>query len=115
MHVFTFPKSERLLKRWEFQNVYINGKKLQGNYITVFVLSNQPKRKLGISISKKTGNAVIRNRAKRLIREVYRLNKHKLIDNTHFVISAKPEIKGIKYRDLEKDFLGLSSLCKQES
>lgn len=107
MERYTFPKSERLLKKGEFLRVYSQGKKRQGQYLILYILNKQPSRKIGISVSKKTGNAVKRNRAKRLIREAYRLNKDSLSNNIHLVIAAKPEIKGLGFKEVENDFLGL--------
>lgn len=108
----TFPKSERLLKKREFLEVYSQGKKRQGRCLILYVLNNQSSRKVGISASRKLGKAVIRNRAKRLIREAYRLNKHLLSDDIHLVIVAKLEIKGLGFKDIEEDFLGLIQEAK---
>lgn len=106
----TFPKTERLLKKWEFQRVLNENKKFIGRYIILYILQNQPDRKVGIIASKKIGKAVKRNRAKRLIRESYRLNKHLLPNNIHIVVIAKPEINGLKYKEVEEDFL---EICKK--
>ena len=65
-----FPKSDRLLKRDEFRRVYEQGRKLQGRYFTAFVLPSERERpRLGITTTRKIGNAVERNRARRLLRE----------------------------------------------
>lgn len=102
---YTFRKTERLLKKWEFQRVFAENKKYEGKYITLYILPNQQGRKIGILAPRKTGIAVKRNRAKRLIREAYRLNKHLLPNNIHIVITAKPEIIGLKYEQVEEDLL----------
>jgi len=112
MHNNSFSKSERLLKRGDFLRVYNKGEKRQGKYIVSYILDKQTSRKIGISVSKKIGNAVKRNRAKRLIREVYRLNKHLLDKNIHLAIKAKADINGINYRELEKDILSLIGKSK---
>jgi putative membrane protein insertion efficiency factor len=72
----SFRSHERIKTRAEFQEIYRKGARVHGRYSTVFVLANQlPIGRLGIAATKKLGDAVERNRAKRLIREVFRRNK----------------------------------------
>jgi ribonuclease P protein component len=71
-----FGRHERLRRRAEFQQVYQRGIKVHGRYSTLFVLPNTlPVGRLGVAATRKLGGAVVRNRAKRLIREVFRRNK----------------------------------------
>ena len=70
------PKAERLRVRPEFLAAYERGSRLSSRLMTVFVLANNlPVARLGIAATRKFGNAVERNRAKRFVREVFRLNK----------------------------------------
>jgi ribonuclease P protein component len=72
----TFRPAERIRRRPEFQGVYDRGVRVRGRYCTAFVLPNdRVVGRLGIAATKKLGDAVRRNRAKRLIREVFRRNK----------------------------------------
>jgi len=105
MQRYTFPKTERLLKKWEFQRVFAENRKYTGRYLVIHILREQPTRKVGILVSRKIGKAVKRNRIKRLIREAYRLNKHSLPNNIHLVITAKQGIGDLKYKDIEEDLL----------
>ncbi len=77
---FRLPKENRLRKPSEFRHVYENGKRFEGRFMTVFIVSSETDfQRLGITASKKAiGNAVQRNRAKRLLREAFRLNKAEL-------------------------------------
>lgn len=107
MHNYTFPKTERLLKKWEFSRVYEENNKYIGSFLILFVLLNQISRKIGIITPKKIGNAVKRNKIKRLIRESYRLNKGLLANNLHILIVAKTASSRLNYKVIEKDLLNL--------
>ncbi len=67
---------ERVRRRAEFQQIYARGVRLNGRYSTLFFLATDSQvGRLGIAATRKFGGAVERNRAKRLIREVFRRNK----------------------------------------
>ena len=69
----TLPPSRRIRRRAEFQRVFDAGRRAHGRYLTIIAApSPGPDSRLGIVASKKLGGAVVRNRAKRLIREVFR-------------------------------------------
>ena len=71
-----FRPHEHIRRRADFQRAYEHGARIQGRLATLFVLPNALSvGRLGVAASKKLGGAVQRNRAKRLIREVYRRNK----------------------------------------
>lgn len=74
---FGLPKEVRLLKRADFLRVYNEGVRFEGRFMTVFILSvNRPNHRVGVTATKKAiGSAVARNRAKRLLRESFRLNR----------------------------------------
>lgn len=95
----------------DFQNVYKTGKKIYGTYSLLFIKkNNNPYNEYGFVASKKMGNAVCRNRIKRLFREFINKNETFLPTSTTFIFVAKKksgeEIKTIKYNQIEQD------LCK---
>jgi ribonuclease P protein component len=72
----TFTRQEHIRRRAEFQRVYDRGRRVHGRFSTLFLLRTElAVTRLGIAATKKLGGAVQRNRAKRLIREVFRRNK----------------------------------------
>lgn len=84
-----FPKAERLLKRAEFLRISAQGRKVHtANFIILWEQSGTPLARIGITVSRKVGCAVTRNRVKRLIREFYRLNK-RLFAPADYTIIAK--------------------------
>lgn len=84
MKVYDLPEEERIKHKKEFDLVYSSGKIIYSNTKKVKAIyhflkeENNPGVKVAFAISKKAGNAVWRNRVKRLMRESYRLNKHEL-------------------------------------
>ena len=77
---FDLPKETRLAKRAEFLRVYEEGERIEGRFMTVFILPNgRDIQRVGITATKKAiGKAHDRNRAKRLLREAFRLSREEL-------------------------------------
>ena len=101
--------SQSLKKRQDFQNTYKKGTSKGNRYLVLYALRNESKEnRLGISVSKKVGNSVVRHRVTRLIRESYRLNEKKFVRGTDMVFVARPACKGISYQEMEKAVLSLS-------
>ena len=66
--------------------------------------------RLGISVSKKIGNSVVRHRFCRLVRESYRLSDEQLLKGYDIVVLARPEVVGVKCQEVQKSFLHLCKL-----
>ncbi len=99
-----------------YNKTYKSGKRFSGRYVVVFVQKDlcagklrreHPQKifvnRLGISVSKKVGCAVIRNRAKRIIRAGYATVERELLRGKLIVISAKPEIVGVKSTEIASE------------
>ena len=103
--------SESLKKNRDFQNVYRKGKSYANKYLIMYVLKNETERnRLGISVSKKVGNSVIRHHVTRLIRESYRLQEDMFNSGLDIVVIARNTAKDISYHKVEKALLHLGSL-----
>ena len=102
--------SESLKKNKDFQNVYKNGTSLANRYLVMYILENQQeKNRLGISVSKKVGNSIVRHRVTRLIRECYRLNENQFRSGYDIVVIARVAAKGKDYKTIENSLLHLCS------
>lgn len=100
MEPFGFSKKERLLNRTDFVNLNRSGRRYHTDHFLVILKHNGLGiTRLGVTVSKKAGNAVKRNRTKRLIREFFRLNKSYLPQGYDIVVAAK---KDASYLDLRK-------------
>ena len=103
--------SESLKKNRDFQHVYRNGTSLANRFFVMYVLENQlGKNRIGISVSKKVGNSVVRHRVTRLVRESYRLNEETFARGMDLVVIARVSAKGITFRQTEKALLHLAGL-----
>ena len=101
-----FRPSEHIRRRAEFQRVYDRGVRIRGRFSTTFVLPNQcGVGRLGIAATKKLGGSVLRNRAKRLIREVFRRNK--IASGFDVVVVPTRDLLGASLTVLETEYRGL--------
>ena len=101
--MLAFRPNERIHRRAEYQQIYDRGLRTHGRYLTLFTLSNNlPTGRLGIAATRKFGGAVERNRAKRLIREVFRRNK--LAPGFDIVVIPKRELLDASLTALETEF-----------
>lgn len=97
-----FDSSDRLLKRREFLALTRYGRKVQDGSFLIFYRSGlQDRPRLGITVSKRVGKAVIRNRLKRLIREFFRRNRQVLGGNPDINVIAKPAAARLSTQEVE--------------
>ena len=94
--------SERLKKNEDFKEVYKNGKSIANRLLVLYVKKNYLGRnRVGISVSKKVGNSVVRHRLTRLIREGYRLQEEYFHIGYDMVFIARVNAKDCAYHDIE--------------
>lgn len=100
----TFPKPERLRYGHEFRRVYASGRRVEGRLALLFVAAappDRPGRAVGVVASRRVGNAVARNRARRLMREMYRRHRNRLRANIQLIMIARSAMNGKPYREVE--------------
>jgi ribonuclease P protein component len=101
-----FRKADRILNRGHFRSVYESGRRVVAKYFTGFVLANSLGRpRIGITTTRKIGSSVMRNRARRLLREVFRKNKWRIPRGVDIVINVKSDLADASYQELESDFI----------
>jgi ribonuclease P protein component len=108
---FCLPKAERIRKRAEYVGIQTQGRKLFTASLIAFTLFDEhaPLR-LGITVSKRVGGAVVRTRVKRLLREVFRLHKDRLPQGLQLVIVAKADAAALDFQRACSEFL---EICRR--
>ena len=102
-----------LKKNQEFKKVYNQSCSCINKHLIGYFLKNQTaENRIGISVSKKVGNSVVRHRLKRLVKEAYRLNQQKIKAGYDIVIVVRAAAKGKNYQEIEATLLHLLGLRK---
>ncbi len=102
-------KENRLAKKADYNRVYRHGKSIANHQFVMYLLP-QPRIehfRLGISVSKKVGNAVVRNRIRRLVKEVARIHKDKINPHVDLIFIARKPAADLTFHDVEKSLLHL--------
>jgi ribonuclease P protein component len=116
---FNVHKEHRLAKREDFSRVYRHGKSTANLQFVVYVLP-QPQNehfRVGVSVSKKLGNAVVRNRLRRSMKEIVRLHKDLVKDRVDFILIARKPVADMEYQEMQKSLLHVlkkASLLKEK-
>ncbi len=104
---------ESLKRNGEFRDVYSKGRSFANKLLVMYVTENDTDgNRIGISVSKKVGNSVVRHRVTRLIRESYRLHEDIFNSSLNIVVVARVNSSGASYHDIEKALIHLGRLHK---
>ncbi len=105
--------SEPLKKNKDFKTVYNTGRSRANKYLVMYVMKNgTEKNRLGVSVSKKVGNSVIRHRLKRQIKEIYRLGEDRFKTGLDIVVILRIPAKKVKYDQLREAVFHLAGIQK---
>lgn len=93
---FSLTKADRILRRREYIALSKDGRRIQNEHFIVYFSAGQHDRsRIGVTVTKKVGNAVKRNRIKRLVREFFRLNRHRISGKWDISVIAKRQAADI--------------------
>ena len=102
--------TDSLKNNRDFVNVYTSGKSYANKFLIIYTLKNNSDRnRLGISVSKKVGNSVIRHRLKRLIKESYRLHEKMFNSGLDIVVIARPGAATATFIEVERALMFLGN------
>lgn len=105
--------TESLKKNRDFRYVYNHGISYANKYLVMYTMKNGIERnRIGISVSKKVGNSVVRHRITRLIRESYRLNEENFITGLDIIVVARANKEYIGFHEIERGLIHLARIHK---
>jgi len=109
-----FPHKVRIVKSSDYRMLYKEGRKIQSERFVLFGLENGiGHHRLGITVSRKVGCAVVRNRVKRLFREVFRRSSDEIPSQYDILVNAKSSCVGASYLEVRAEFLASARrLCR---
>ena len=106
----------RLRSKSGFQAIFENGENYSVKHVAIYILKGP--KKFGFIASKKVGNSVQRNRARRLMREVVRLHMSEIRNDIQIIFIARVRIRGVSYMEVEKSMINMlkraNALVKSE-
>ena len=103
-----FSGAARLLRRSEFEAVYRGGgRKSSARFVVFYRTNGGPRSRLGISAKKALGGAVVRNRIRRRIREIFRQNNSEISPGWDIVIHPRNSMTRVAFASIEAELLGL--------
>ncbi|MDD3173044.1 MAG: ribonuclease P protein component [Herbinix sp.] len=106
-------QSETLKNNEDFKEIYHTGRSFANKYLIMYIKKNDLNtNRLGISVSKKVGNSVVRHRITRLIRESYRLSEDSFLKGLDIIVVARVGARERKYSEIESALLHLMKLHK---
>ena len=109
-----YKKIERLRVSYQFKRVYDKGRRYNSPLFTFFVIkNNEPVSRLGVTVTRKVGNSVERNRCKRILREIFRQNKKLLIDHYDLVFNVKKAMIQTPYQEVLTEYLRLMNFLQK--
>lgn len=106
-------KIYRLKKNIEFREVYDHGRNYWNRNLVLYIKKNGLKKtRVGYTITKKIGNAVIRNKIRRRMKEIYRLNFYDIKEGYDLIFICKKNTVNLSYKELEKSMIHIMKMAR---
>lgn len=103
-----FPRRYRIVRSSDYSAIYKRSEKLPAQHFVLYLRENNlGHHRLGITVSRKVGKSVVRNRIKRLFREIFRRTCAEIPHHFDFVVNVRPACAGAGYERLREEFLSL--------
>ena len=100
-----YLKGDRLRKRFEFRNARLRGRRVHTrSFVVLIAAAKSPRARLGLTVSRRAGNAVRRNRLKRLVREVFRQHRELFPARADVVVIARSENEAASFAEVCREF-----------
>jgi len=100
-----FSRDDRLRKRREFEECYASGVRISGRFLQVFLRARSGRPRLGISVPKRTGNAAVRNRLRRRVRELFRRQREIFgTAGLDLVVNVRPGASKASFAELSDEY-----------
>jgi len=126
MKRLSFPKKKRLVDNRQFKAILAHGRRLSNGLLTLYMAENDcGYPRLGISVSKSHGNAVVRNRLKRLLREAFRQSQEQIPAGFDYLVMISPQwskglntpkgVRQLAFEQVKASFLALVNLSSKNS
>ena len=104
MAEFSFQKEDRILTPRDYRRIVRRGRCLQTRNFRIYLLDSPTgRRRLGLVVSRKAGNAVRRNRTKRVLRELFRLNRRLFPEGKDAVITVRPRVARVSLSSVAEE------------
>ena len=108
----SFNKSKRIKKSKDFNRIFAQGIKINSEHFLLIYLHADEKR-FGFAVSQKIKGAVNKNKARRRLRELVRINQYKIPDNLNVIFIAKPGTEKVRFDILENELLQMLSQLRK--
>ncbi len=99
--------AEWLRARRDFEGVFREGRSVAGPLVAVYFRPVQGGTQVGVTVARRAGTAVVRNRLRRRVREIVRLNRWRLVPGWQVVIVARQRAAGVGYLEMEQGLLAV--------